>query len=156
MKLLSALLLSAMAVFASASEQSACAAAKGKYMVGTVVSDPSFAYGSYRQDVELSHTHIQLRNDADGRNYDIAIDNIYANGYDDAGESVPDPLTNLVYGTRVEICGQSFPGGMHWVHSNCGVRPSSSQPDGWVKIIDDSGVPGDSLTDNQEYCYLFN
>ncbi|MBN8885020.1 MAG: hypothetical protein J0I77_04830 [Rudaea sp.] len=137
-------------------EQAACATAKGTYMTGTVVSDPTFAYGSYRQGVELSHTHIQVQSDSDGYDYDIAIDNVYADGYDQAGDSVPDPLTTLVSGTRVELCGLPFPGGMHWVHSNCGARPTPSDPNGWVKVLDSLGNAGPNLEENQEYCYLWN
>lgn len=140
----------------SVSEQDACTAAAGTFMTGTVVSDPTFAYGSYRQGVELSHTHIQLQSDSDGYNYDIAIDNVYADGYDYAGESVPDPYTSLVSGTRVELCGLPFPGGMHWVHSNCGAQPTPSNPDGWVKVLDSLGNPGPNLAESQEYCYLWN
>lgn len=140
----------------TSTEQSACTAAAGTFMTGTVVSDPTFAYGSYRQGVELSHTHIQVQSDSDGSNYDIAIDNVYADGYDQAGDSVPDPLTSLVTGARVELCGLPFPGGMHWVHSNCGARPTSSDPDGWVKVLDNLNNPGPNLEDNQEYCYLWN
>jgi hypothetical protein len=29
----------------------------------------------------MSHTHLTLRGDADGRAYDVAIDNVFANGY---------------------------------------------------------------------------
>ncbi len=140
----------------TSSEQDACAAAAGTFMTGTVVSDPTFAYGSYRQGVELSHTHIQVQSDSDGYTYDIAIDNVYADGYDQAGESVPDPLTSLLSGTRVELCGLPFPGGMHWVHSNCGVQPTPKTPDGWVKVLDAMGNPGPNLEENQEYCYLWN
>jgi len=142
----------------TATEQDACAAAAGTFMTGTVVNDPTFAYGSYRQGVELSHTHIQVQSDSDGYNYDIAMDNVYADGYDAAGESVPDPLTSLVSGTRVELCGLPYSDGtgMHWVHSNCGVTPTSSTPDGWVKVLDSLGNPGPNLESSQEYCYLWN
>lgn len=142
----------------TSTEQDACTAAAGTFMTGTVVSDPTFASGSYRQGVELSHTHIQVQSDIDSYNYDIAIDNVYAAGYDTAGESVPDPLTSLVSGTWVELCGMPYSDGtgMHWVHSNCGVQPTPSDPDGWVKVLDASGNAGPNLESNQEYCYLWN
>lgn len=141
----------------TATEQDACAAAAGTFMTGTVVSDPAFAPGSSRQGVELSHTHIQVQSDIDGYNYDIAIDNVYAAGYDAAGESIPDPYTTLLTGTYVELCGMPYTDGtgMHWVHSNCGAQPTPSDPDGWVKILDDLGNPGPNLASNQEYCYLW-
>ncbi|MBV8464708.1 MAG: hypothetical protein JO218_02075 [Burkholderiales bacterium] len=156
MKLLSILLALAAITVSADPEADACAAAAGTYMTGVVSDGPTFKTGSYRQGVELSHTHVQLINDADNNTYDIAIDNVYADGYDNAGENVPDPLTSLVPGTHIELCGLPFPGGMHWVHSNCGVTPSRSQPDGWVKIIDDStGNIGSNLEESQEYCYLW-
>ncbi len=71
-----------------ANEQADCAANAGTLLVGTVASGPTFARGHERRGVELSHTHVRLRGD-DGRSYDIAIDNIFAEGYDQAGEHVP-------------------------------------------------------------------
>jgi hypothetical protein len=155
MKLLSVLLALAAITVSADPEADACAAASGSYMTGVVTDGPIFKRGKPLQGVELSHTHVQLLADSDGNTYDIAIDNVYADGYDNAGENVPDPLTNLVPGTHLELCGLPFPGGMHWVHSNCGVTPTSSNPDGWVKVIDSQGNIGSNLEESQEYCYLW-
>ena len=55
----------------------------------------------------------KLRGD-DGRFYDIAIDDVFAAGYDQAGESVPAPLSRIQPGNRLELCGkpvyQRWPG----------------------------------------------
>lgn len=152
------LMLLAISGFAAAatSEQALCTAAKGTFLSGKITKAPYFAPGSYRQGVELSHTHVALKADQDGKTYDVAIDNVYATGYDVAGESVPQPLKGIALNSRLEVCGIPFPGGIHWVHSNCGVTPTKSTPNGFVKALDSAGRPGANMTGNQEYCYLFN
>jgi hypothetical protein len=110
------------------------------------------------EGVELSHTHLTLLSDQDGRSYDVAIDNVFATGYDAAGERVPAPLSMLRTGDRLEVCGKLFTRGrlgIDWVHTNCGETPTARQPDGWVKILDPRGTPGPNLEASQEYCRLW-
>lgn len=139
------------------SERSACAAGDGTLLTGTVISVPHFARGYRRRGVELSHTHVRLRDD-DGRIQDIAIDDVFAEGYDDAGEDVPAPLSHIRPGDRLEVCGKPYTHGrrgMDWVHSNCGAEPTPDAPDGWLKVIREDGGPGPNLEENQEYCRLW-
>lgn len=77
-----------------ADELEACASNAGTLLLGTVASRPRFAHGHDRRGVELSHTHVRLRGD-DGQFYDIAIDDVFASGYDQAGERVPAPLSQF-------------------------------------------------------------
>lgn len=76
---------------ALADEAAQCRANGGTYLTGTVTKAPVFAHGHPRDGVELSHTHLRLLSDQDGRSYDVAIDNVFATGYDAAGERVPTP-----------------------------------------------------------------
>jgi hypothetical protein len=142
---------------AKADEQAACASNAGTLLVGTVTSGPRFAGGHYLRGVGLSHTHVRLRGD-DGRFYDIAIDNVFAEGYDRAGEHVPAPLSGLQVGDRLELCGKLYTSGgpgMNWVHTNCGDKPKPAAPDGWLKVIGADGTPGPNLESGQEYCRLW-
>ena len=106
----------------------------------------------------MSHTHLTLLSDQDGRSYHVAIDNVFATGYDAAGESVPAPLSTIRTGDRLELCGKLFTRGglgIDWVHTNCGNRPSWAQPDGWLKVLAPDGSPGPNLEDSHEYCRLW-
>jgi hypothetical protein len=99
-------------------------------LIGTVISGPRFAPGHDMGGVELSHTHVRLRGD-DGRVYDIAIDDVFAAGYNQAGESVPAPLSRIQPGNRLELCGKPYASGgpgMEWVHTTCGDQPTSDKP----------------------------
>ena len=60
--------------------------------------------------MELSHTHVRLRGD-DGQIYDIAIDDVFADGYEQAGESVPAPLSQIQPGDHLELCGKPYTSG---------------------------------------------
>jgi hypothetical protein len=142
---------------AQADEQAACAASQGTFLVGTVAAAPRFVPGHERRGVELSHTHVALRGD-DGRRYDIAIDDVFASGYDQAAGHVPAPLSGIRPGERLELCGKPYSSGgagMDWVHTDCGALPTPDQPDGWVKVLGADGTPGANLEASQEYCGLW-
>jgi hypothetical protein len=159
MKLVAALILCLFASgVARADEAAQCRANAGTYLTGSVTEVPTFAPGHAREGVELSHTHLTLLSDQDGQSYDVAIDNVFATGYDAAGERVPVPLSTLRTGDRLELCGKLYAHGgpgIDWVHSNCGETPTSAQPDGWVKVLAPDGTPGPNLEDSQEYCRLW-
>jgi hypothetical protein len=142
---------------ALADPQGDCKAAAGTLLTGVVTSGPRFQPGHPLKGVELSHTHIRLQADQDHRSYDVAIDNVFAAGYDQAGERVPAPLDQLRVGTHLELCGQTYTNGVgiHWVHTNCNQRPTRNAPDGWVRIIGADGVRGDNLESSPEYCSLW-
>jgi hypothetical protein len=143
---------------AYADEAAQCRANAGTYLTGRVTEGPSFAPGHARDGVELSHTHLRLLSDQDGQSYDVAIDNVFATGYDAAGESVPAPLSTIQIGDRLELCGKLFATGgrgIDWVHTNCGDTPRAAQPDGWLKVLAPDGTPGPDLEDSREYCRLW-
>jgi hypothetical protein len=140
-----------------ANEREACASSGGTLLIGTVVAGPRFAHGHDLRGVELSHTHVRVRGN-DGQVYDIAIDNVFANGYDVAGEHVPTPLSQIRPGDRLELCGKPYASGgpgMDWVHTDCGEQPMRGRPDGWLKVIGPDGRLGPNLDANQEYCSLW-
>jgi hypothetical protein len=142
---------------ASADEQSACAAAAGSYLTGVVVSAPKFARGQFRKGIELSHTHVSLRADQDGRVYDVAMDNVFANGYQKNSKRVPAPLSSIHVDDHLELCGQLYTSGVgiHWVHTNCGATPTATAPDGWVKQLGADGTPGVNDESNNKFCSIF-
>ena len=87
--LLSCLLMAAFAAQAAHADEAAmCSAAAGVYRTGTVVKAPKFAHGQFRKGVELSHTHIRMKADQDGKEYDVAIDNVFASGFEPDRKSV--------------------------------------------------------------------
>jgi hypothetical protein len=142
---------------ALADDRKDCAAAAGTFLTGVVISGPRFAHGKVRDGVELSHTHVRVRADQDGRVYDVAADNVFASGYDAAAETVPTPLDAIRRGSRVSLCGQLYTRGVgiHFVHTNCGAPPSPSRPNGWLKLLDASEMPGDNLEGATAYCRLW-
>jgi hypothetical protein len=154
---IAALLMTGLSGAARADPQGDCRAAGGTYLTGVVVSGPEFRHGHDLRGVELSHTHLGLRSDQDHRVYDVAIDDVFAPGYDQAGSSVPAPLTRIHPNDRLELCGKPYSNGtgIDWVHTNCGDRPSRNKPDGWTRIIAPDGTRGENLEASSEYCNLW-
>lgn len=143
---------------ALADEAAQCRAHGGMYLTGRVMAGPVFRHGRPQDGVELSHTHLTLVSDQDGQSYDVAVDNVFAAGYDNAGERVPPPLSTIHVSERLELCGKPYtngPLGIDWVHTNCGAAPTRAQPDGWLKILAPNGKPGANLEASQEYCRLW-
>jgi hypothetical protein len=143
---------------AHADEAAQCRANGGTYLTGRVTGAPIFAHGHLRDGVELSHTHLRLLSDRDGQSTDVAVDNVFAAGYDAAGESVPAPLSRLREGDRLDLCGQPYANdvpGLDWVHTNCGAMPTPHRPNGWLKLLHANGTPGPNLESSQEYCRLW-
>ena len=157
-RILFALVLGAACAGAQADDRQACAAVDGNYLSGQVVQAPQFAHGQFRQGIELSHTHLKLRADQDGRVYDVAIDNVFANGYRRNETSVPAPLDAIRAGDRLQVCGQLYDRGVgiHFVHNNCGAAPAANHPDGWIKPVDGHGQPGANLEAGTGFCGLFD
>jgi hypothetical protein len=159
MKLVAAFVLILVAAGAArANDAAQCAANAGAYLTGQVTAAPSFVPGHARDGVELSHTHLTLLSDQDGQSYDVAIDNVFASGYDAAGAGVPAPLSTIRSGDRLELCGRLYTGGgpgIDWVHTNCGETPGPNQPDGWLKVLAPDGTPGPNLEASPEYCRLW-
>lgn len=142
----------------AADDAAQCTAAAGTYRSGVIVKGPKFAHGQYRKGVELSHTHLKMKADQDGQIYDIAIDNVFAQGFDPRQQSVPASLERIRVNDRVAVCGQLYTRGgvgIHWVHTNCGKRPTPNKPDGWIKLVGRDGRTGSNIEDNSAYCDLF-
>ncbi len=136
-----------------------CAAAAGTYRSGVIVKGPKFAHGQYRKGVELSHTHLKMKADQDGQIYDVAIDNVFASGFEAGQREVPASLRSIRVDDRVAVCGQLYTRGgvgIHWVHTNCGKRPTPNKPDGWLKVVGADGKSGTNIENNNAYCSLFN
>lgn len=144
---------------AQADEAAMCSASAGTYRTGVVVKGPTFAHGQFRKGVELSHTHLTMKADQDGKQYDVAIDNVFASGFEPNQRGVPASLSGIRVNDKVEVCGQLYTQGgvgIHWVHTNCGKKPNPSKPDGWLKVIAADGAPGQNIESNTQYCSLFN
>jgi hypothetical protein len=144
---------------AIADEARICQANAGHYVTGTIETGPRFVSGHDRKGVELSHTRLTLLAE-DGTAYDVRIDNVFAAGYDQAGEAVPAPLSSLRPGDRLDLCGNLFSThhggqGIDWVHTDCGNSPRPGRPNGWVKLLDAAGIPGPNLEDSDAYCSLW-
>jgi hypothetical protein len=140
---------------ARADDAADCHAAAGSYLTGVVLAPPTFARGSRLRGVELSHTHVKLIGDADAKTYDIAVDDVFASDYRPREERVPASLARIKAGDRLSVCGIPYKGGMHWVHTNCGDKPSPRDPDGWLREIAPDGTPGSNLEASTTYCYLW-
>ncbi len=143
---------------AVAGEAETCTVHGGQLRTGVVISQPRFVHGHQEKGIELSHTRFSLKADQDGRIYDVAIDNVFANGFDKQQGQIPAPLDSIHQGDRVELCGALYTSGVgiHWVHTNCGKEPTAQAPDGWVKQLSAGGAPGPNLEGNMEYCSLFH
>lgn len=157
MKLILLLLCSALfstCALADAAEQ--CHQASGSYLTGTVTSAPVFVKGKKLKGVELSHTHLTIKADSDKQLYDVAMDNVFADGYIENAQKIPTPLSTIKVGERLELCGQRYSegNGIHWVHTNCGVTPTPEKPNGWVKKIS-NGKISRNYEDLPDYCYLW-
>jgi hypothetical protein len=152
-----ALLVSLIPLPALADEAAICRSGEGSYLSGVVVSPPKFAHGRFRKGVELSHTHLRLRADQDGRVYDVAIDNVFATGYDQHESGIPAPLNGIRVNDRIEACGVLYAkgDGIHWVHPTCGRRATPQQPNGWLKRVAPDGKPSANFEGNTNYCPLF-
>jgi hypothetical protein len=150
-----ALLIAALSTSARADDAQNCHAAGGSLLTGRAVSPPTFKDGMFRHGVELSHTHLRIKGDADGKTYDIAIDNVFASGYQKNKKGVPAPLNTVEVGDKLELCGIPFSGGIHWVHNNCGDTPTKSDPNGWIKKVSADGSVEQNLEASQKYCYLW-
>ena len=83
---------------ALANDADQCAAGNGIYLSGVVTTLPVFSHGRVLRSVELSHTHISMKASQDGRTYDVAMDNLFARGYDQQRNGVPPPLDQLHIG----------------------------------------------------------
>ena len=142
---------------AAGDEAQACRAAAGTYLSGTVLGAPRMQHGKMRDGVELTHTQLSVRADRDGAIYAVAVDNVFVEGFDPRQKGVPGALRAIAPGERLSLCGQPYSSGagLHWVHTNCGARPSAAHPNGWLKRIAADGTPGPNLDANTAYCSLF-
>lgn len=142
---------------AFADEAANCSAGAGSYLSGTVVGAPKFTHGRFRKGIELSHTHLRLREDRSGRIYDVAIDNVFASGYQRNEPVVPAPINEIRLNDRLAVCGALYDrgDGIHWVHPTCRGRPSPQHPDGWLKRIGSDGKASDNFEANTSYCRIF-
>jgi hypothetical protein len=146
------------AVPALAQTAANCTAADGMYLTGTVTKKAYYVKASETIDgVQLSHTHVTLKSDANSKLYDVAIDNVFNPTWVKNSTKVPMSLTALTIGTHASFCGLLYTSGglgIHWVHNSCG-DTSPSNPNGWTEIVT-NGTPGTNLESSQTYCYLFN
>jgi hypothetical protein len=140
-----------------ATDATQCKQAAGSLVIGTVTHGPTFRRGKPEHGVYLSHTHLTLTAD-DGTSYDVAIDNVFANGYRRNQAGVPAPLNTIHTGDRLELCGEPYASGdigIHWVHTNCGATPTADKPDGWVRKVDPNGDAGSNMEANQAFCSIW-
>lgn len=144
---------------ADADEQAECRANDGTFLTGRVIAGPTFRRArEWRKGVPLSHTHVTLVSDQKHQTYDVAIDNVFAKGYDAAGSRIPAPLSSLRTGDRLELCGRTYQDnepGIDWVHTNCGDPPTADKPNGWLKVLAADYAPGPNLESSENYCYLW-
>ena len=142
---------------ALADDRSECAAADGAFLSGTVATAPAFVHGQFLHGVELSHSRFDLAPDGGGATYQVAVDNIFANGYQAGGKGVPAALAGIAVGDRLALCGALYTKGrgIHFVHTNCGDAPTPEHPNGWLRRVDGKGEEGPNLEAGQAYCSIF-
>ena len=93
---------------------SLCESIGGYYQYGTVNSPPNSDYMAVTNyaaateslaGIPLSHTHIEITSALDGKIYDVAIDNVFANGYNPLSYVVPSTYAeNLTAGSTLYLC----------------------------------------------------
>lgn len=153
-----AALLCTACVPAFAQNAAECAANDGQYLSGVVTKKPYWVAASETiQGVQLSHTHVTIRSDANSKLYDVAIDNVFNPTWVKNSSKIPSNLTPIVLGTHLSLCGLLYTSGglgIHWVHDSCG-DTSSANPNGWTEIVT-GGTAGANLENSETYCYLFN
>jgi len=158
-KTLIALFLTSLSLSAMATDATNCKAAGGAFLTGVVTTAPKFAAASETlQGVKLSHTHVSIKADQDGKTYDVAMDNVYAVDYVKNANSIPKSLGAIKIGDHLELCGELYTSGsagIHWVHDNCNATPTKTAPNGWVSEVV-NGLAGVNLERSQTYCYLWN
>lgn len=157
-KSIAALFLLSQSILAFASEQTTCTANKGTYVTGVVTSAPRFADSSSSiAGIKLTHTRLNLRA-TDGKTYDVAMGNVYAVDYVRNATTMPRSLAAIKVNDKLGLCGVTYTSGtgIHWVHTNCGAVPTTSKPNGWVKIHYPTGSISANLERSQNYCYLWN
>jgi hypothetical protein len=150
--------LSLPALPALAQTQADCTKNDGQYLTGTVTKKPYYVKASETIDgVQLSHTHVTLKSDANSEEYDVAIDNVFNPTWVKNSSKVPNNLKPITVGTHLALCGLLYTSGspgIHWVHDSCG-DTSPSNPNGSTDIVT-NGTPGANLENSETYCYLFN
>ena len=153
-----ALLLLLTALTAAADDAAQCRAGAGTFLTGVVVDAPKFTHGRFRKGIELSHTHLSVLSDRDGKIHDVAVDNLFATGYDASTPGIPPALRAIRPHDRVEVCGAPYVrgNGIHWVHPTCGVRPEPQHPNGFLKRIEPDGRPSPNLEANTNFCPIFH
>lgn len=168
-----------------AADAATCQAQNALLLVGTVQAAPVYV-GSKSiqplvdsgkpesQGILLSHSHILVQplgdsNPSDA--YEIAADNVFATGYDQAQPKnlVPAPLANLAAGQVIEACGLTYSqtpfksgsvfnanNGIHWVHANDQPINPGHTTNGWLKLVNQSGTTGENLEGSAEYFCLWH
>jgi len=161
--LISSVILLSLSLAAHADDATDCAAAKATFLSGTIISSPVFKPGKpkvrHGKHAELSHTHLTFKDAKTNDIYDVAIDNVFATGYDQAHHQVPAPLNTLTLGDTIHVCGITYNDngkkGIHWVHTNCGAPSTEQKPNGFIKKLDAQGKSSKNLEANEEYCDLW-
>jgi hypothetical protein len=140
-----------------ADDRSTCARNRGTYLSGTVVSVPVFEHGHVVQGVELSHTRFSLLSGDNGKTYEVAVDNVFANGYRPGKPGIPAPLDSIAVSDRLDLCGALYTQGrgIHFVHTSCGNSPTAQHPDGWIRRIGSDDAGGINMEENHAYCSVF-
>lgn len=151
------LCLAALPAFAQTSQD--CTSDDGQYLSGIVTKKPYWVRASETIDgVQLSHTHLTIRSDANSKLYDVAIDNVFNPTWIKNSTKVPSSLATIGLGAHLSLCGLLYTSGglgIHWVHDSCG-DTSPSNPNGWTSVISGNGTVGPNLENSEKYCYLFN